>query len=79
MAKDTDAGMVGIGAGAAINSVNDITTALIDDGAVISGKLTSPSAPAATTARRLMPRQALPAEAALTSRSRLTRRSRFRL
>ena len=37
MAKDTDAGTVGIGAGAAINSVNDVTTALIDDGAVISG------------------------------------------
>ncbi len=37
MAKDTDAGTVGIGAGAAINSVNDVTTALIDSNAVITG------------------------------------------
>ncbi len=35
-AKDTDAGTVGIGAGAAINSITDSTTASIDDQAVIS-------------------------------------------
>ena len=36
-ASDPSTGTVGIGAGAAINSVNDTTTASIDDGAVISG------------------------------------------
>ena len=37
MASDKDAGTVGVGAGAAINIVDDITTAAIDDGAAISG------------------------------------------
>ena len=36
-ASDPATGTVGIGAGAAINSVNDTTTASIDDGALISG------------------------------------------
>ena len=36
-AMDTSAGTVGIGAGAAVGSVNDATTASIDDGALISG------------------------------------------
>ncbi|MGH2998744.1 MAG: beta strand repeat-containing protein, partial [Gaiellaceae bacterium] len=36
MAKDTNAGTVGIGAGAAINIVGDTTTASIDDGATFS-------------------------------------------
>ena len=37
MAKDTSAGTVGIGAGAAINIVFDTTTASIDDGAALTG------------------------------------------
>ena len=37
MAQDKDASTVGVGAGAAINLVNDTTTASIDDGAALTG------------------------------------------
>ena len=37
MAKDDDAGTVGIGAGAAINIVDDTTAALLDSGAALTG------------------------------------------